>query len=193
MRTKRGFSILEVTLGATIFIAVSGAVMGLAATGQGLYANSQHHQAAAGRAHALMERIFAELRHASINGEDRPGIDNLDVEDTNDNGRLDADFSLASGESDSGIVFNISRGQGLVSDRMEIRFVDNKVWHIAGSTNPRRSVLARDVRALTFTRQGKRIIVNIITNSGVAGDANSPGSARSGKRVSLVREVLLRN
>ncbi len=189
MSTKRGFSILEVTLGATIFIVVSGAVMGLAATGQGLYADSQHHQAAAGRANALMDRIFAELRHASIRGEDRPGNDDLDIEDTNDNGRLDADFSLESGETATSIAFNVARGGGLVSDRMEIRFEGKKVWHIAGSTNPRRAVLARDVKSLTFTRQGKRIIVNIITSSGVTGG----GKNRAGKRVSLVREVLLRN
>ena len=189
MRTKRGFSVLEVTLGATIFIAVSGAVMGLATTGHGLYANSQHRQAAAGRAHALIERIFAELRHASIRGEDRANVDDLDIEDTNNNGRLDADFNLASGESDDRIVFNVARGGGLVSDRMEVRFENRKVWHIAGSTSPRRTILARDVKSLRFTRQGQRIVVSIITSSGVTGG----GKNRAGKRISLVREVLLRN
>ena len=158
MRAKRGFSVLEVTLGATIFIAVSGAVMGLATTGHTLYAHSQHHQAASGRATALMDRIFAELRHASIRGEDLANIDDLDIEDTNGNGRLDADFSLESGETATSIAFNVSRGGGLVSDKIEISFVGKKVLHLVGSTSPRRAVLAREVKSLTFTRQGKRHI-----------------------------------
>ena len=192
---KRGFTILEMAVSAIILTTISGTILALTATGQRLYTSSEHQAHASGRAKALIERMITELRQASFDGEDRDqdnDPDDLDSEDANGNGRIDDDWSLADGETADAISFNAVLRGGLVTDVVTFRFDGERVWRESGSTNPVRAVLATDVTALTFTRQGNRLTINIIVESGVTGDG-SAGSSRGGRQVTLLREILIRN
>ncbi len=192
MKHSRGFTLIEALIAATIFSGVLAASMGMAASGQTLQARSTHQMHASTRAHALLERMSVELRHASILAEDIDGDndpDDLDTEDTNGNGQIDDDWSLADGETAETLSFNRALGGHLYSDRIAFRFDGQRVWR-DGSTGPS-IVLARDVTALTFTRQGKRITITIVVKSGVADDGSTGG--RGGAQVSLRRDIMLRN
>ena len=191
----RGFTLIEIAVSGVILTTVTGAVLALTTTGQSLYTTTEHRAHATGRAMALVERMITELRHASLVGEDLDeddDLDDLDDEDTNNNGRIDDDWSLADGETAEAISFNAIQRGGRVTDVISFRFDGERVWREAGSTNTVQAILATDVTALTFTRQGTRLIINLIVESGVAGDGTE-GTSRGGRQVTLVREILIRN
>ena len=186
-KRPRGFTLLEVVISAAIMGIVTAAAMGLVMTGQKQYTSAQHKVKASSRASGISERLIEEIRHASILAE------SVDDSDTNANGKIDADWSLTDGSSAETLTFNKALGDGVYSDPITFSFVDGKLWRESGPTGSRqKTILASDVTAVTFTRQGSRVILNVITVSGVAGDG-SAGSDRGGEQVSLVREVLLRN
>jgi len=174
---------------------VAGVGMGLMMTGQQAFTASANQAHASGRASSIMERMLAEIRMASIGGEDRDDDDDendLDIEDENGNGRIDDDWSLADGETATSITFNMMLAGGRVTDLVRFRFDGDRLWREAGSDPLRKSLIAEDAEAVTFTRQGARIIINVVTSSGVV--TQSEGETdRGGRQVSLLREVLLRN
>ncbi|MHC4954315.1 MAG: prepilin-type N-terminal cleavage/methylation domain-containing protein [Planctomycetota bacterium] len=191
----RGFTLIEVVLGAAIFSVIAGIGLGLVMTGQQSYSTSTHQMHASTRASAVMERILEEVRHASVSGEDIDNDDDpddLDSHDRNGNGRIDDDWSLADGETAQELAFNVVGNNAVISDRIAFRFDGERVWRVAGSTNPEPIPIANDVTALTFTRQGKRIVINVVVSSGVVAESAEEHD-RGGRQVSLVREILLRN
>ena len=183
----RGFTVLEVAVSAALFGVVTAAVMGFAMTGQQQYTSSQHTVHASARATDLAERMISELRAASIEAE---GFLN---EDGNSNGRIDDDWSLADGASAETITFNKAEGFGRFSNPITFAFANGRLTRESGPVGSRETaILADDVTAVTFTRQGSRIVINVITVSGVPDDGET-GSGRGGDQVSLVREVTIRN
>jgi len=192
---QRGFTLIEVIVGSAILAVIAGVGLGMVLTGQKAYASSSNQMHAATRANSVMERVLTELRMASIKAEDVDDDDDagdLTTEDLNGNGRIDDDWSLADGDTASTIAFNIVDGQGRYSDRVAFRYADGRLVRVLGSTNPIVSVIATDVTALTFTRQGKRIIINVVVESGVVAQSEEEYD-RGGRQVSLVREILIRN
>ncbi|MFQ5844013.1 MAG: PilW family protein [Planctomycetota bacterium] len=192
---ERGFTLVEIVMVALIMSVITGVVLALTSTGQSLYNTTEHQMHVSSRAQALADRLFSELRQASFQGEDLDDDDDpgdLAEEDTNNNGRIDDDWSLADGASAQSLSFNAAIGGGLSSDVITFRFDGETVFRESGTANPRTAVLAKDVTALTFTRQGRRITINIVVQSGVTGDG-TPGSSRGGRQLSVLREVLLRN
>ena len=183
-RGERGFTVLEIVAAATIFSVVSVAALGLAATGQKVYVTTGNKTRSSSRTLAVLERILIELRHASFNAEDvDEDNDAGDIaEDVNGNGVIEDDWSLADNETAQSISFNTALGGGLYSKKITFRFDGTRVWRESGDDT---AVLARDVRALTFTRRGSQITIDITT---LAGDGG-----RGGRAVSLSRTILIRN
>jgi len=191
----RGFTFLEVTIAAAIMTVVAGVGLSLIMTGQQAYTSSSNQTYASTRANAIMERMLAEIRMASIGGEDMDGDDDpddIDFEDVNDNGRIDDDWTLADGETAESITFNMMLAGGRVTDLVRFRFDGDRLWRESGSDPLRKSLIAEDAEAVTFTRQGSRIIINVVTSAGVV--SRSEGETdRGGRQVSLLRELFLRN
>ena len=192
---QRGFTFLEVALAAAIMTVVAGVGLSMMLTGGKVYSSGSNRMSASARANGVMERILAELRMASINGEDldRDNDPNdLDAEDLNGNGRIEDDWSLPDAETAEEITFNATRGSDNYSEPIRFFFDGERVYREAGVTNPERALLASDVTALTFTRQGRRITVNVVVQSGEVGKRQN-GAEKDGAQTSLVRDVLLRN
>ena len=192
---SRGFTFLEVTLAAAIMTVIAGVGLSMMMTGGKLYAAGSSKMSASTRANGVMERILAELRLASIQAEDvnfnnDPG--DLDSEDFNGNGRIEDDWSLADGATAQEITFNAVRGSGTYSKPIRFFFDGKRVMREFGADTPDRATMARDVKALTFTRRGRRVTVHIIVQSGQVGTREN-GAEREGTQVSLVREILIRN
>ena len=166
---------------------VTAAVLGLAMTGQTQYTAAQHTVKASSRASGVAERLIDEIRQASLLAE------TVDDTDGNLNGKIDDDWSLADGASAETLTFNKALGGGIYSEPITFTFDGETLWRESGPVGSRqKTVLAADVTAVTFTRQGSRVILNVIAVSGVPGDGTA-GTGRGGDQVSLVREVLLRN
>jgi len=192
MRT-RGFTLIEVIFAAAICTVMCGGVLALAMTGQRMYVTSSNSTQSSGRAHAVMERMVTELRQASISAEDVDNDpDDVDFEDTNKNGWIDDDWSLADGATAQFLRANLSLGNGLFSDPVTFRFDGARIWRDQGASGPGSVVIAENVQALTFTRRGKRVVINLIMKSGALTEDQS-GYDRGGRVISLVRELLLRN
>lgn len=185
----RGFTTLEVILAATLFVMISAAVFGIAATGQQMYVTSGNATKSSSRAHGIMGRIVTELRQATIKGEDRNQNNedaDLDAEDTNGNGRLEDDWSLADGTTEQWIQFNKILPGGKVTDPVRIRFDGKRILRdYQGKT----AVVANDVRALTFARNGTQVVVTLYVETGRKGKQRSV----SGRGLRLRRAVLIRN
>ena len=126
------------------------------------------------RGQKVLERMGAELRMASEWGEDRDKDGELDPgEDTNGNGVLDADWSLADGVCEKTLSFNrridlrdeygTVIATGLHSRRITYRLVEDKVirqWQVTkpgGSVATRTAVMARGIKDVQFCRQGPLI------------------------------------
>ncbi|MHC4954311.1 MAG: PilW family protein [Planctomycetota bacterium] len=192
---SRGFTFIEVTIAAAIMTVVAGVGLTMMITGQRMYATSSHKMHASTRVNGVMERMLSEIRMASIRGEDfnnNDDIDDLDLEDINGNGRIDDDWSLPDGETAPFLTFNMALSGGVYGEPVRFRFNEGRVWRDIGLDNTRSIVIARDVKALTFTRQGKRIIIHLVLSSGVVGKSDV-GHEGSGSQVSLIREVMIRN
>jgi len=192
----RGFTLVELVFAAAISTVAFGGALALTLSGQRMHTTASHQMQSSSRAHALMERIVSELRMASLRAEDLDDDNDagdLDTEDANGNGRIEDDWSLADGASAQSLTANLSLGAGLYSDPVRFRFDGQRVWRDPGGVaSPASAVLATDVTAMTFTRQGKRIALNLVVKSGVLA-ADTASYDRGGRFVSLVREVLLRN
>jgi len=174
---------------------VAGVGLSMMMTGQQAYRSSANKMHAATRANGIMERLIVELRMASLRGEDRDNDDDendLVHEDRNANGRIDDDWSLADGETSESITFNMMLAGGRVTDRVRFFFDGDRLWREAGSDTVRKSLIAEDAEAITFTRQGTRIIINVVTSAGVV-SLSEGETDRGGRQVSLVRELFLRN
>ena len=192
---KRGFTFIEVTMAAAIMTVIGGVGLSMMMTGTRVYAEGSKRTNASTRANGIMERIMAELRMGSIVAEDlnrNNDPDDIAGEDTNGNGRVEDDWSLGDGETASEITFNAVRGLKNYSEPIRFFFDGERVYREFGVTSPDKAVLARDVKALTFTRRGRLVLVHLIVQSGELGTYET-GAEKDGKQISLVREVLIRN
>lgn len=193
----RGFTFVEVAMAATLLVVISGVGLAMVMTGQKVYTTSSNQMQASSRVGGVMERLLIELRRASINAEDIDkdnSPDDLDTEDLNKNGRIDDDWSLADGQTAESISFNMVNSDGLYTDKITYRFDGERLWRDFGSdpSTVQSSVVSSDVTAVTFTRQRRRIIINLVVESGVVRESEAEQD-RGGRQVSLVREILLRN
>ncbi|MEM8885663.1 MAG: hypothetical protein AAGD14_16480 [Planctomycetota bacterium] len=173
--TTRGFTVLEVSLAVGILATIVGTTaIGIAADTrvervltQGLGPQMTAQDA--------LQRIRAELRVASIAGEDVNGNGTLEPEeDLNDDGRLTADWSLADEVADQpSLTFNRRQDKidangevtalGRVSAPISYRLESNKLVRTdAGEA----SVIARNVSSLRFSRSGKLVTITIDVGSG---------------------------
>jgi len=196
-KQNRGFTVVEIVVSSAILAVVAGVGLAMVMTGQKVYASSAHQMHASTRAGGVMERMLGDIRSASIRAEDLNDNDvpeDLASEDLNGNGRIDDDWSLADGETASAISFNMVGAKGLYTDKITYRFDGEHLRRDLGS-NPatvKTTIVSSDVTAVTFTRQGRRIIINVVIESGVVRTSEAEQD-RGGRQVSLVREILLRN
>ena len=167
----RGYSLLEVSISLAFF----GAIAGTAATT--LLEDQQATRAISTqvgptmRLRSALNRISVDLRMAGIWGEDS-NHDGLlqEREDLNGNGVLDADWSLADGESESELSFN-SRADlhdddgyliatGIYSEKVRYLLVDKTLvrektrYDEHGNASKQRAPLVEGIEALSFTRDG---------------------------------------
>ena len=185
---QRGFTAIEILIGAALFSMIAGVLLGLAATGQKVYVTGENNMKASTRVHGLMERILTEVRQGSFKAEDVDEDDDVDEldEDSNGNGAVDDDWSLADSTTSTSLSFNAALGGGVFSEKITFSFDGKRVWRTDGDKS---LVLANDVKALTFTRNGNTINVSITLQSGVV----KVNQDRGGKRITLKRDVLIRN
>lgn len=191
----RGALMIEVLVtGMMVAVASLGAAAALI-SGLTLEQRSERTMAEVATAENVMERILAELRLASTHAEDLDrdnDAGDLDSEDSNGNGRIEDDWSLGEGATAQEITFNAVRGAGNYSAPIRFFFDGERVMREFGADTPARATVARDVKALTFTRKGRRVTVHIIVQSGQVGTREN-GAELDRTQVSLVREILIRN
>jgi type II secretory pathway component PulJ len=176
---SRGFTVLEVTIAATLFLVMLGsAAVALSIdTKTEQVLNAQVSPEIAAR--TALERITTELRMAGVRGEDRNGDGVLNPsEDLNGNGVLDSDWNLEDGTAQSTVTFNrrievrLSKSevvaQSEYSRAVTYRLEADRLVRIArevppGETEPRitRSVLARKIARLQFERSNAVITVTL--------------------------------
>lgn len=175
----RGFTLVELAVAGAIFALLLGLVAKAILGDRGLARSAVAPVAAELRAQSAMERIAAELRMASPWGEDQDHDGVLDTdEDTNGNGRLDADWDLPDGEMrqktlsfnrriDERDVYGNVLSSGIYSRRVTYRHEGDSLvreWDLTdekGLKRTRRAVVARPVRGVYFSRRGNVVRVEL--------------------------------
>jgi prepilin-type N-terminal cleavage/methylation domain-containing protein len=175
----RGFTLVELAVAGAIFALLLGLVAKAILGDRGLARSAVAPVAAELRAQSAIERIAAELRMASPWGEDQDHDQVLDAdEDTNGNGRLDADWDLPDGEMrqqslsfnrriDERDVYGNVLSSGIYSRRVTYRLEGDSLvreWDLTdekGLKRTRRAVVARPVRGVYFSRKGNVVRVEL--------------------------------
>ncbi|MHC4958784.1 MAG: PulJ/GspJ family protein [Planctomycetota bacterium] len=174
---NRGFTLIEVVIAGGIFAMLLGTVA------VSIHNEGSTHRALVApitpmmRAQKIMNRLSSELRMASLNGEDRDGDGDHDIgEDTNENGVLDADWSLPDDGCANTLTFNrridYKDGTGELitghfSRRIQYKLDGDRLvreWDLTdddGKLVTRRSVLAQGVSRLEFCRKKKVVVVTV--------------------------------
>ncbi len=176
---QKGFTVLEVTLASGLFAIILGTVALAVASDQETARVLVAHMGPEMRARTALERITSDIRMAGDWGEDRNRNGAMDDgEDTNGNGVLDADWSLADGTVDApSLTFNRRiddvdadgevLASGIYSRAVTYRLQGTELLREWGRTQedgtlePIRSIVARDVVALRFSRKGQLITVSV--------------------------------
>jgi type II secretory pathway component PulJ len=197
----RGFTLLEITASIGFFVVLMGSVAGALVTDTRTASALVAQVDTELGARRALERIVADIRLASAQGEDSNGNGALDAgEDTNENGVLDADWNLADGAKDSETIsFNARADEwdsdgthlasGIVTARVSYSLVNGQLVReqlSIDNTEPAlRTVILQKASGLRFSRQGP-----IVT---VALDVPVPAHASANAKRTLVTSVRLLN
>ena len=199
---ERGFSLLEILIATGIFVfVVTAATMAVSQDARSLRVLGGHLGPEM-KARAALDRVSAELRMASVWGEDRNHNLSLDDgEDTNDNGSMDSDWSLEEGADPvSFITFNRRMdavdesgnivGSGIFSDAVTYRLEGDRLirlWNVRVGENvvTKRTTLAHGVMDLRFNRTAEIVTISI--------DVRLPPRIYQTDRRTLSTRVWLRN
>jgi len=200
---ERGFTALEILVATVLFAVLLAGVSSALATDSQTSRLLLAHFGPEMRLGSALERICTDLRMAGEWGEDRNHDGAMqDGEDTNGNGILDADWSLADGTAgQSSITFNRRLDltdadgnlmvSGIFSRAVTYRISGTDLvreWRRTlpgGGVLPIRSTVASDVLALRFSRVGQLVTVEL--------EVRLPESiSRTGQRTATER-VWLRN
>jgi type II secretory pathway component PulJ len=199
---ERGFTIVEMVLGAAIFLMIFGAAV------VALLNDSRAERVLTAqlgpemRARHALERLSAELRMAGVRGEDRNDNGRLDDgEDVNANGRLDADWSLDDGAAEQDeLTFNRridlvdedGAASGVYSSPVRYFLENGALVRAWSRTNPDtgeaqecRHVAAEGISGLRFTRGGNLVTVSM--------DVRLPPRVYKSDKRTLTTSIWLRN
>lgn len=176
-RRSAGFTLIEVTIAVALGGVVLFAATALSRTSLRDGSAIACRTAVETKVADAAETIVRDLQVAGLHGEDADADGALGAqEDTNRNGRLDADWDLADGASADHATFNIvHRGwmwsgpvaYSLTADGVVVRTED-------GATRE----ICRNVQALTFTRTGDMIDVVLVAAAKDATAASWSSTAR---------------
>jgi len=177
---QQGFTLLEVALAGTLFAAMLGAAVLATASDGGAVRLLTRSVGPELRSRQSLERIAAELRMASVRGEDRNANGEMDEgEDINGNDHFDADWNLADGAANQpSLTFNrrvdlrdadgYLDTVGVFSRAVTYEVVDGHLMRIWRATDPKtgavrvnRTVMATGVVAVRFSRTGTVVSVEI--------------------------------
>jgi type II secretory pathway component PulJ len=107
-RRRDGFGLLDGVVAAALGTVVLAGAVALTSGVGDVSAGSQRRGALAARVAEVTDRIVRELQVAGLRGEDVNGNGVADPgEDTNRNGRLDADWDLQDGSAAAALTFNM--------------------------------------------------------------------------------------
>lgn len=198
---QRGITLVEVVIAAAIFVILLGAAAVAVARDQETYRALTTQVGREIPARHALERIATELRMAGEWAEDKDHDGELDEgEDSNDNGVLDAAWDLPDGASNQAhIHFNRrvdlrDETGALVASGIYTRAVGYRLegtdlvreWEHGeedGSITLRRTVIARGIGGLRFSRTG--VLVTAELDLIVPERAYAPGSRTLALRVWL--------
>jgi type II secretory pathway pseudopilin PulG len=196
----RGFTLVEIAASLGFFVVLMGSVAGALVTDTRTASALVVQVDAELGARRALERIIADIRLASAQGEDRNGNGVLDAdEDTNENGVLDADWNLADGAKDSGAIsFNIRTDEwnsdgshsasGILTSRVSYLLVKGRLVReqlpIDTSKQVRRTVILKRASGMRFSRQGS--IVTVALDVPVAASASANGTRTVATSVRLL-------
>jgi type II secretory pathway component PulJ len=160
---RRGMTIVEVTVSIALCAAVVG--LGVKLSSSSLTDSNQMYVRTALQIHAAdaTDIVARELQTATLTGEDGNGNRTLDTgEDTNRNGRLDADWSLADGSLATAITFNLPVDGWLWSGPI--------TYYVNNGTLMRREngvdrEICRSVTTFQVTRTGNLVDINLTLTS----------------------------
>ena len=199
----RGFTIVEMVLGASIFIVIFGAAVVALLNDRRAERVLTAQLGPEMRARQALERLSAELRMAGVRGEDRNDNGELDEgEDVNANGRLDADWSLPEGAVDQPeLTFNrridlpADEGiatSGVYSSPVRYFLEGESLIRVWTRTDPDtkemeelRHVVAQGISGLRFSREGALISIAL--------DVRLPRNVYKTDLRTLTTSVWLRN
>lgn len=172
--SRRGFTILELSVAAAILAIIFGSLA------SALVTDGPTHRVLTApvnplmRGHKVIEHIAGELRMAGEWGEDRDHDGEFDPsEDTNLNGVLDADWSLPDGATANTLTFNrridIKVGtvaHGAYSRRITYRLAGTEIirdWEVTtpSGSSKRSAVMATGINDLRFIRAGRVVTVEV--------------------------------
>ncbi|MHC4954845.1 MAG: hypothetical protein ACYTGZ_13245 [Planctomycetota bacterium] len=182
---ERGLTIVESLLSVSVFATLMGSIAA------GMIRDNQAQGAMLGetgpalKLNRALYRISVELRMAGVWGEDRNHNGFLDTgEDINGNGELDSDWSLEDGKTQSHLAFNtradlrdedgVIIATGIYKARTKYSFVDGEIIrhqlrYVDGKAQLHRHVVAKNVRSLTFTRNGGLVKVRASVDIDIGG------------------------
>ncbi len=170
-RRRRGTALVEVTVSAALCVVIVGLGAVLTSTSQS--DSDQMRVRAALKIHAAeaTDLIARELELATLTGEDANGNKTLDAnEDTNRNGRLDADWSLADGALDRAITFNLPVNGWLWSGPITYYLAANGT--LMRRENGRDREICRGVTTFQVTRTGNLVDIDLTVASQDRGRRN---------------------
>jgi len=179
MKNQRGYSVVEIAFSGLFLTMIIGAAAVAVTRDKEASRIILAPMSPELRVNAVMERLASELRMAGEFGEDLDHDGELDAgEDANENGVLDADWSLADGAvNQPSLSFNRRIDQfdedgnllatGIYSRRITYRLDGERLireWQ--RSTGPttvktERTVLAKGIGGLRFSRTGKVLTFSI--------------------------------
>jgi len=201
---QRGFTIVEMVLGSTIFLVIFGAATVALIGDQRAERVLTAQIGPEMRARDAMERLATELRMAGLRGEDQNDNGELDEgEDVNLNGRLDADWSLEDGAADKPeLTFNRridlanpeegTAASGVYSSPVKYLLERESLVRIWTRTDPEtgevqqlRHVVAAGITGLRFSREGTLVTV--------AMDLRLPPRVYKAEKRTIQTSIWLRN
>ena len=201
---KRGFQLLEVTIAGGLLAVMFGAITGVMVKDQTTTRVLTAQVGPETGARRALRQIVAELKTASIRGEDRNNNNELDpYEDVNENFYFDAVWSLEDGTDDeAGIEFNrrlavkdsaedLTQGT-TYSTKIAYFIANNRLVRSVSRVDPETSkiveiahVLQNNIVGLRFSRRGYVVTVSI--------DVLLPEGVYRTPLRTLTESVLLRN
>jgi hypothetical protein len=167
---ERGLTAVEVIIATALSAGIMLLGLQLAGTTSDAATASHRRTTISARVADASEAIVRDLQVAGLSGEDRNLNDLLDIdEDTNNNGRLDADWSLPNGGTAASITFNKVERRWIWGPPITYSIQNSTLVRTVGG---QAREICRGVTSFSMTRSGDRVDISL-TSSGTDGNGET--------------------